>query len=1205
MPYPHSEIEQKWQSFWKNHDTFATMNPAKKSVLILHGWWGHSQWWWRPWLKKNLEQKGYLVYCPDLPGSDTPDLDIQLNFLENYLNVLDSDSIIIGHSLGGMLAQHFLQKYEKKIDTLFLIGPAYPWLEKDRDLSYKKGLNEAMTQLIPAPECKKFVEKISIYLSTDDTHIPYESAKKYYESYGEIRTFTDRGHFNEKNNILELPELYEEIIAHEKPKYYALDMFPYPSGAGLHVWHPKWYTATDIIARYKHARWFHVLHPMGWDAFGLPAENYAIKTGTHPAITTANNINRFREQLQKFGFSFDWNREIDTTNPDYYKWSQWIFLKLFEAWLAYESDKPINFCPSCKTGLANEEVVDGKCERCGTSVEKKAIRQWILAITKYADRLLSDIDRLDWPKGIKEMQRNWIGRSEGINISYKMVEVDEEIVCYTTRPDTNFGMTFLTLAPEHPLIEKYLDQFPYADNVRNYIESVKNKSDFDRAAGERIKTGVLTGFHVTNQLTNKTIPVYVWDFVLVHVGTGALIGVPGHDVRDFEFAQVMNIPVKRVVVAPDGDTSEIIRKEQVQEDAGVMINSGFLDGLDIMDAKEKIMDHFEQEWYGKRVVNYKLRDWIFSRQRYWGEPIPLIHIKDEDYQKLPIISEKEDIPYITLTGKSKPKTDNNIKKFSPVNAIIRHWEKDQFIVLTFKNWDKWLVWGSVEEWESRENAIIREVQEETGYKNVSIEKIIIEDIYSRGYKERKDLEEEARESIYVVKILNDEQISRGSEEGIIDMEWVDWINVANKITLDHHKFYWDYFYYKNFAYRVEKNGKEYLYISGKEVSQIYNGLSGKIIIETKLPLKLPEVEKYEPSGDGQSPLSTIPKWVNVELGNNLTGQRETNTMPQWAGSCWYYLRFMDPTNNEAIVDPAIVKYWGEADSYIGGAEHAVLHLLYARFWHKFLFDIGVVPTDEPFYRLRNVGLILGPDGNKMSKSKGNVINPDDVIGEYGADTLRLYEMSMADFSDVSPWNTKAIVWSYRLLEKIHKIFSQNSEISEVPNFSSENDDLKKMKLMHKTIKKVWEDIENMKFNTAIAAINIMVNEGMPTDPENAHEWKSTLARLLSPFAPHLAEECWELMKYKGQNTKDKIFEHSIYYAPWPEYNLALTIDDEVQIAIQINGKLRGTYAFMRGVTAEEVRMTVEHKPEIAKWLEWTTVIKEVFIPNKILNIVIQ
>ncbi len=731
---------------------------------------------------------------------------------------------------------------------------------------------------------------------------------------------------------------------------------------------------------------------MGWDAFGLPAENYAIKTGTHPRKTTDENIQTFKRQLQSLGFSYDWEREIDTTDPRYFQWTQWIFLKLFEHGLAYEQDLPINYCPSCKTGLANEEVLwDFSCERCWETVEKKKIRQWVLGITKYADRLLSDVDDLDWPEGIKDMQRNWIGRSEGINITYKLDEVDDEIVCYTTRPDTNFGMTFATLAPEHKLVEKHLDAFPNSEDVKRYLDSVKSKSDRDRLVWDKTKTGVFTGFHVISNLTGAKIPLYIWDFVLAHVGTWALVWVPGHDQRDFDFAKAMGIEITRVVVASDGDTSDITRSEQVQEDEWTMVNSDFLDGLEIMDAKEKIMDYFEEKWTWERVVNYKLRDWLFSRQRYWGEPIPLIHIESEDIEKLP----------------TSPSSD----------------------------------------------------------------------------------------------------------------AWV-------------------------------KDG-EILMIGEKEFSKIHDGIYTKIVCDYNLPLELPDVEAYEPAGDGNSPLVNVPEFVNVELAANLNGKRETNTMPQWGGSCWYYLRFMDPDNSEKLVDPEVEKYWGQVDSYVWGAEHAVLHLLYARFWHKFLFDIGVVSSNEPFYRLRNQGLILWmsyknakgkliPDDMveekplpspplkgegtgsmwyfdkqtgeelekvpaKMSKSLKNVINPDDIVHEYGADTLRMYEMYMADFKDAAPWDTRSIVGPRRFLDKVYDLFIERKE-----KYASSDDEA--MKTIHKAIKKISEDIENYKFNTAIAQLMITMNTGEPRDEVKKAEWREIFVKLLHPFAPHIAEEIWETMK---------------------------------------------------------------------------------------------
>ncbi|MDD3303209.1 MAG: leucine--tRNA ligase, partial [Candidatus Gracilibacteria bacterium] len=775
-----------------------------------------------------------------------------------------------------------------------------------------------------------------------------------------------------------------------KPKWYSLDMFPYPSGAGLHVGHPEGYTANDIISRYKTMQGFNVLHPMGWDAFGLPAENYAIKTGTHPRITTDQNIQTFKSQIRKLGFSYDWDREIDTTDPKYYKWTQWIFLKLFEHGLAYEQDLPINYCPSCKTGLANEEVLnDFTCERCGTKVEKRKIRQWVLAITKYAERLLADVDKLDWPEGIKDMQRNWIGKSEGLNITYPIVEIDEEITCYTTRPDTNFGMTFVTLAPEHKLVEKYIDSFPNKDEVKKYVEEVKHKSEMDRVIGDRKKTGVFTGFHVLSKLNGEKVPLYVGDFVLAHVGTGALVGVPGHDVRDFEFAQAMGIEIKRVVVASDGDKSEITKVEQVQESEGIMVNSEFLNGLDIMEAKEKIMDYMEEKGYGKRVVNYKLRDWLYSRQRYWGEPIPLIHLENTDIDKLVSFNFYHEINVdMVVNGKKTIET----RAMNP-----------------------------------------EEPERYFGKVKVGAAVIFADKVKNKRYlvKIKEIFSWRNLDSLF----LDKERLKKIFPQCNCDTLTIEELKSLYTLTPD-------------YLERIEKNGL--IGFSVEYISGIYDGLYGKIICDYNLPLKLPEVENYEPAGDGNSPLMKVESFVNVSIANNLNGKRETNTMPQWGGSCWYYLRFMDPTNPENLVDRDVEKYWGQVDSYVGGAEHAVLHLLYARFWHKFLFDIGVVSHDEPFYRLRNQGLILAhaferkngglvavdlveeKDGkyyeiatqeevnkiiSKMSKSLKNVINPDEIVEEYGADSLRLYEMYMAEFKDSAPWDSKGIVGVRRFLEK--------------------------------------------------------------------------------------------------------------------------------------------------------------------------------------------
>jgi len=724
------------------------------------------------------------------------------------------------------------------------------------------------------------------------------------------------------------------------PKYYVLDMFPYPSGAWLHVGHPEGYTANDIVARYKHAKGHNVLHPMGWDAFGLPAENFAIKTGTHPRITTDRNIATFKRQIQSLGFSYDWEREIDTTDPEYYKWTQWIFLKLFEKGLAYEQDLPINYCPSCKTGLANEEVLwDFSCERCGTQVEKKKIRQWVLAITKYAERLLSDVDDLDWPEGIKDMQRNWIGKSEGCEFELKKSDDDSKSIrVYTTRVDTVFGMTYAVIAPDHLDVHDFITESE-SRVCLEYVKKANNQSDQDRTADDKEKTGVFTGSYVINPYNGEQVPLWIADYVLGNYGTWAVMAVPAHDERDFEFAKKYDLDIQQSI--------ESEKKEYTWEKATteywVLINSSEYNGLISEEAKEKFTEIAEEKWFGHKTTNYKLRDWLFSRQRYWGEPIPVVHC-----DKCGIVGEKEE----------------------------------------------------------------------------------------------------------------------------------------------------------------------------------------------NLPILLPDTENFEPSGDGTSPLTLIDDFVNCKCPScGWPAKRETNTMPQWGGSCWYYLRFMDAKNPEKLVGSEVEKYWGQVDSYVGGAEHAVLHLLYARFWHKFLYDIGVVSSNEPFYRLRNQGMILGmsyrnPKGKfiaddmveekwgkyfdsetwdelekipaKMSKSLKNVINPDDIVKEYGADTLRMYEMYMADFKDAAPWDPSSIVWVRRFLDKFYAMMT-----GENPRPAKSDDEA--MKTLHKTIEKVENDIENYKFNTAIAQMMILLNTGEPQDPEKNIEWKRAFIQILHPFAPHMAEECWEVV----------------------------------------------------------------------------------------------
>lgn len=890
-----------------------------------------------------------------------------------------------------------------------------------------------------------------------------------------------------------------------KPKWYSLDMFPYPSWAGLHVGHPEWMTANDILSRYKTANGFNVLHPMWWDAFWLPAENYAIKTWTHPRTTTDQNINTFKGQIKKLGFSYDWDREIDTTDPEYYKWTQWIFLKLFEKGLAYEQDLPINYCPSCKTWLANEEVLnDFSCERCWEQVEKKKIRQWVLAITKYADRLLKDVDKLDWPEGIKDMQRNWIWKSEGCEFELKKAWDDfKSIRVYTTRVDTVFGMTYAVLAPDHKDVEDYITDEKKIE-CEEYIRKANSMSDQDRTADDKEKTWVFTGSYVVNPFNGEKVPLWIADYVLWNYWTWAVMAVPAHDERDFEFAKKYNLSIETSIATKNiefkvnekttdntiikGDEVYFIPEDRFKAstDHWILVNSWEFTWLTTKEALVKMTAFAEEKWFWEKKVNYKLRDWLYSRQRYWGEPIPLIHLEKEDLMDL-----------------------------DKINNISEATDKNKAYVL---------------------------------------------------FKEANS----SSDSRTVCSVMQKEK---------------------------------------------------FLVIDGKEFSKIYEWLYGRIVCDYWLPLKLPQVENYEPAWDGNSPLTKVEDFVNVKLADNLSWKRETNTMPQWGWSCWYYLRFMDPKNSEVLVDKEVEKYWGQVDSYVGWAEHAVLHLLYARFWHKFLFDIWVVSSDEPFYRLRNQGLILahafqrqkwgllandlvekkdwkyvekstGEEVNrivsKMSKSLKNVVNPDDIVEEFWADSLRLYEMYMAEFKDAAPWDSRWIIWVKRFLDKSERLFTFEAKESR------ENDE-NTMKLLHKTIKKVWADIENYKFNTAIAALMILVNNWLPKDEKLKLEWKDSFIRLLHPFAPHLAEELWERNWEKD----------SVFKSIWPEYDEKMTIDDTIEIAVQVLWKVRWTIEISQDEEKDVVLKKAKTEENVAKWLDWKTIIKEIYVPWKIVNLVVK
>jgi leucyl-tRNA synthetase len=813
-----------------------------------------------------------------------------------------------------------------------------------------------------------------------------------------------------------------------KENYYTLDMFTYPSGEGLHMGHVRIYTASDIIARYYRMRGKNVLHPTGWDAFGLPAENFAIKHKTHPSITTKTNIANIKRQFKELGMSYDWDKEINTTDPGYYKWTQWIFLKLLEHGLAYEAEVPINWCPSCKTGLANEEVIAGKCERCGTETIRKNMKQWMLKITEYADRLLLDLDDLDWPEKIKLMQKNWIGKKHGINITYQIDGSDKSVTCFTTRPDTNFGATFVVIGPEHELLKDQsalsIDSSTWSE-IRNYLDKSAVMSEIDRLEVGREKTGVFTGLYCVNSLNNYKMPLYVADYVLGHVGTGAVVGVPAHDKRDFEFANKFNIPVIRVV-EKDGEKGPITSIEQVQEESGKMINSDFLDGLDIHDATQKIMDHLEENGWGKRVVNYKLRDWVFSRQRYWGEPIPVIHC--------------------------------------PNCGVVPVPEKD-------------------------------------------------------------------------------------------------------------------------------------------------------------LPVLLPDLDKYEPTGTGESPLATVESWVNVKCplcGANA--KRETNTMPQWAGSCWYYLRYLDPNNADRFARADLLKEWLPVDIYMGGAEHAVLHLLYARFWHKFLFDLKFLPTPEPFQRLESVGIVLAKsyknkqgkyvhisdvvvDGDtafqkstgelltseteKMSKSKGNVVSPDDLLAKYGADVVRTYMMFLGPWGDMCSFDISGLEGSSRFLKRVNDVVARFISRSKNSEQSSQK------KIIAQSIIKITADIENFRFNTAVSQLMIMLNS-LDKDEDVAKQDLEIFLQLLSPIAPHIAEELWSMLG----NTE------SIFKSAWPIANADDAKEDEIEIAVQINGKMRGIVKCSPGTSKDAVLESLKKDSKIMGYVNGK-IAKEIFVQDKILNLVIK
>ena len=774
---------------------------------------------------------------------------------------------------------------------------------------------------------------------------------------------------------------------YSKPKYYALVEFPYPSGQGLHVGHPRPYTALDIVARKRRMEGYNVLYPMGWDAFGLPTENYAIKNHIHPKIVTKNNVHRFKEQLHSLGYSFDWDREINTTDPEYYKWTQWIFLKLFKAGLAYKAEMPINWCTSCKVGLANEEVVNGHCERCGAEVIRKVKSQWMLKITEYADKLLEGLDHVDYIERVKVSQKNWIGRSTGAEVDFPIAGKEDKLRIYTTRPDTLFGVTYMVSSPEHPYIEKFASEIKNLDEVKAYQEQAARKSDFERSELAKEKTGVkIDGLTAVNPVNGKEIPIWVSDYVLMSYGTGAIMAVPAHDERDWEFAKKFNMPIIQVVESSEGPV-DVNEAAFVDVATGKLVNSGFLNGMEVAEAKKAIIEYLEKENIGTQKTNYKLRDWVFSRQRYWGEPIPIVHCDKCGYVPLP---------------------------------------------------------------------------------------------------------------------------------------------------------------------------------------------------EDQLPLELPDVESYMPTDNGESPLAAMRSWVETTCPCcGGPAERETDTMPQWAGSSWYFLRYTDPHNTEALASPEALKYWMPVDWYNGGMEHTTLHLLYSRFWHRFLYDEKVVPCPEPYQKRTSHGMILGENGEKMSKSRGNVVNPDDIVNEFGADTLRTYEMFIGAFELSAAWSNEGVKGCRRFLERVWKL---QEIVTDEAGYSKELETR-----MHQTIKKVSSDFETLKYNTAIAAMMSLINDFYKAGKVTRDEFK-TLLILLNPVAPHMTEELWQIMNYGGR----------LYQTSWPTYEEAKTVESEVEIAVQVNGKVRATIKIAADISKEDA--IAAGKAAVADKLTGQ-IVKEIYVPGRLVNIV--
>ncbi len=991
--------------------------------------------------------------------------------------------------------------------------------------------------------------------------------------------------------------------AANKTKVYVLDMFPYPSAQGLHVGHPEGYTASDIVARYLRMKGLQVLHPMGFDAFGLPAENYAIKTGTHPAVTTAKNIKNMRKQIQSLGFSYDWNREVITSDPKYYKWTQWIFVQLYKHGLAYEAFAPINWCPSCKTGLANEEVVNGKCERCGTVVTKKQIKQWLVKITdeRYIERLLHGLDKLDWPENIKLLQRNWIGRSEGASVMFRLEKADEFIEVFTTRPDTLFGATYMVLSPEHPLVDKITTPEQRRVVGKYQIEAAR-KSDLDRTDLAKEKSGVFTGAYAINPVNEKKIPIWIADYVLSSYGTGAIMAVPAHDERDFAFAKKFKLPIKKVI------DSDLQNKDECFVGEGKMVNSGQYDGMESKKFKEVITEWLHKQRLGNKTINYKLRDWLFSRQRYWGEPIPIVHCESCKQKKSKILiihgtgSSGQANWYPWLAEKLR---SEGHEVFTPDMPDPSH-----------PDLGKWL--GSLREFQAKMdgNSVV------IGHSLGAIAAMhFVADLKSKVGK------------LILVAPTHKE------------MDWVEYAKLHPNDPVDHQKKFnavqvdfsklqkntssISYYYSDNDFYipvkipelykKTLKNARFSLLPGRNHFSlkngnaktfpelyfELHNQFNGVFpLSEDELPLELPNVKKYEPTGTGESPLASIDKWVNTNCPQcGGEAKRETNTMPQWAGSNWYFLRYCDPKNEKLLADPEALKKWLPVDIYVGGAEHAVLHLLYARFVYKFLYDIGAVPKEcgeEPFIKLKNQGLILGEDNQKMSKSRGNVVNPDDVIKEYGADAMRMYEMFMGPFEDAKPWNTNGIVGMSRFLERIWQwgntitsLLAKGDQRVTVPNEG-------RKQLLHKTIKKVTEDIESFRFNTAISQLMILFKDVTVQGKVLTAEFLMTkeefeiFLKLLSPFAPHLVAEMWENLGHKDL----------IDFETWPVADKKMLVETEVSIPIQINGKVRDQLSVSVDAGEDEVVKLALASEKVKKWTEGRKPKMAKYIKGRIITIAV-